>query len=195
VLTTLLLFVGNAIRRDTAHQQFSMALRRVENFLSLAMATARLEHVYVRILWDVADPSSGREQQFFLLSSAEIGPSAEWKLCRSEHLPEHCRLLLQIDSQEFQAGDIIGVSEEWIMGTSVTLDSGAISLREWSFRPSGELIDAEGKVPAYRSIGVGYGKNQSPLGCILVNANGHIQTYEGIKTIQTILSEFNLVSG
>jgi hypothetical protein len=189
VLAILLLLAGNNARKNAAYRQLSMSLKILERFLALAVTTARLEHVYVRILWDVADPASGREQQFFLLSSTKIGPLAEWKLCRSERLPEHCRLLTQIGSDEFQAGDIVNVSEDWITGTSATLASGAISLREWLFSPSGELINTDGEPLPYCSIGIGYGKKQFPLGCVLVNANGSIQIYEGIETVQDVISK------
>ncbi|MDR2419845.1 MAG: prepilin-type N-terminal cleavage/methylation domain-containing protein [Puniceicoccales bacterium] len=193
VLAILLLFAGHTVRKNMTHQQLTLALRILENFLSLAITTARLEHVYVRILWDVADPSSGREPQLFLLSSTKIGPSAEWKLCRTEYLPEHCRFFTQVGSDKFQAGDIVNVSEDWITGVSTTFASGTIPLREWLFDSSGELMDAEGGVPPYRSIGIGYGKIQSPLGCVLVNANGHIQLYEGIETVQDVLSKIKLL--
>jgi prepilin-type N-terminal cleavage/methylation domain-containing protein len=189
VLAILLLLAGNNARKNAAYRQLSMSLKILERFLALAVTTARLDHVYVRILWDVADPASGREQQFFLLTSTKIGSSAEWNLYRSERLPEHCRLLTQVDSGEFQSGDIVNVSEDWITGASTTFASGTIPLREWLLSPSGELMDTAGGPLPYRSIGIGYGKEQFPLGCVLVNANGNIQTYEGIEAVQDVISK------
>ena len=190
VIAILLLLAGHNVRRNAAYRQLSMSLKILERFLALAVTTAHLDHVYVRILWDVADPASGREQQFFLLTSIKIGSSAEWKLCRSEHLSEHCRLLTQIDSGEFQAGDIVNVSEDWITGASTTFASGTIPLREWLLSPSGELINTDGEPLSYCSIGIGYGEKQFPLGCVLVNVNGNIQTYDRIETVQDVI--FNI---
>jgi Tfp pilus assembly protein FimT len=192
VLAILCILAGHTVRKNMAYRQLAMALRVLEDFLSLATMTARLEHVYVRILWDVADPSSGREPQFFLLSSTRVDPSAEWKLRRAERLPEHCQFLTQVGADEFQVGDVVHVSEDWIAGTSTTFASGTIPLREWLFSPFGELMDTKGEVPPYRSIGISYGKIEPPLGCILINTNGNIQLYNGIETVQDVLSKIKL---
>ncbi|MDR0445031.1 MAG: hypothetical protein LBG98_01960 [Puniceicoccales bacterium] len=197
VLVTLLISIGSILRRDISHKQLSMALMKVKNFLSLAVTIARLDHLYVRILWDDAEASSTHVHRIFLLTSTRIDPSAEWILMRSEDLPEHCWWMTHCDEKEYFSGEIVNVSETWLYGTSVALDTGNIPVREWVLEPSEMLRDMAGNRPSYRSMGIGYGKSlshveenihRSPVGCILVNANGNIRTYEGIDAIQEMLA-------
>lgn len=188
LLFCLLMVVGHVIRQDLSHRRLSLALEVVEDFLSLATTTARLDHVYVRILWNVGDSSSGHESRIFLLTSPAISPSAEWTLSRSEPLPEHCRLLTQIENHNFPAGASVNVSEAWLNGTSTLLCEGSVSVRECFFNPDGELREADGSSPLCRAIGLGYGPKASPLGSVSINANGHVQIHEGIENVQNFLA-------
>jgi type II secretory pathway pseudopilin PulG len=197
VLVALLISIGSVLRRDISHKQLSMALMKVKNLLSLAVTIARLDHLYVRILWDDAGASSDRAHRVFLLTSTQIGPDAEWTLVRSEDLPEHCWWMHRFEAREYCSGEVVNVSESWLCGTSATLDAGNIPVRECFWEPSGMLRDATGNIPSYRSIGVGYGKSlshvmknvhKSPVGCIFINANGNIRVYEGIDAIQEMLA-------
>ncbi|MDR0728020.1 MAG: hypothetical protein LBF21_00170 [Puniceicoccales bacterium] len=188
LLFALLMVIGHVIRRDLSHRRLSLALGVLENFLSLATTTARLDRVYVRILWDRGDALSGRESRIFLLSSPDLGPSAEWTLSRSEPLPEHCRLLTQFENRSFPAGGVVSVSEAWLSGTSSLLGEGGVSVWEWFFNPAGELREADGSSPPHRAMGVCSGPDAFPLGCVAVNANGHVQIHEGVENVRNFLT-------
>ncbi|MDR2377669.1 MAG: hypothetical protein LBD54_02875 [Puniceicoccales bacterium] len=188
LLFSLLMVIGHVIRRDLSHRRLSLALEVVENLLALATTTARLDRVYVRILWDKGDASAGRDSRIFLLSSPDFSPSAEWTLSRSEALPEPCRLLSQFENHHLPAGSAINIATAWLNGMSTVLGEGDVPVWEWFFNPAGELRDSDGSSPPLRAMGVGYGSQASPLGCVAVNANGHVQIHEGVENVRNFLT-------
>jgi len=188
VAATLLVVIGHVLRRDVARRQLAGALAVMENLLSLAATTARLDRICVRVLWDLGDEASGRRPQVFLLSSPQEETLAEGTLLRSRCLPEHTCLLTRIGTTDLPAGEVVELAEDWLTGVTTTLSFGPVPVRAWCFDPSGELREADGASPDHRAMGVGLGKNLSPVGCVWVNTNGHIRSYEGIDAVQDVLA-------